>query len=223
MSARSVWSGTRPSRYHSVRAISMPFRRPGAHDLDALRAQAHRVLDRALHRAPEHDPLLELLADRIADELRVDLGLPDLLDVEADVAAHHLAQVGAQRLDVLALLADDDTRPRAVDGDPRVLRRPLDRDLADRGVGELLLQVFADLDVFLQRRREMLAVGEPLRRPVPVDGQAEAGRMYFLSHGLLPYLPSPTTTWMWQVCFRIVLPRPFARAVNRRRFSALST
>src|SRR3569623_1130224 len=27
MSARSVWSGTRPSRYHSVRAISMPFRR----------------------------------------------------------------------------------------------------------------------------------------------------------------------------------------------------
>ena len=28
MSARSVCSGTRPSRYHSVRAISMPFSRP---------------------------------------------------------------------------------------------------------------------------------------------------------------------------------------------------
>src|SRR5690349_18375326 len=28
MSARSVCNGTRPSRYHSVRAISMPFRRP---------------------------------------------------------------------------------------------------------------------------------------------------------------------------------------------------
>src|SRR3989442_1535217 len=28
MSARSVCKGTRPSRYHSVRAISMPFRRP---------------------------------------------------------------------------------------------------------------------------------------------------------------------------------------------------
>ena len=45
-----------------------------------------------------------------AIELRVDLGLADLLDVEADVAAHHLAQLGAQRLDVLALLADDDAR-----------------------------------------------------------------------------------------------------------------
>ena len=28
MSAFSVWSGTRPSRYHSQRAISMPLRRP---------------------------------------------------------------------------------------------------------------------------------------------------------------------------------------------------
>src|SRR5918999_861947 len=28
MSARSVWSGTRPSRYHSRRAISAPPRRP---------------------------------------------------------------------------------------------------------------------------------------------------------------------------------------------------
>ena len=130
MSARSVCSGTRPSRYHSRRAISAPFRRPDAHDLDALRAEAHRVLHRALHRAAEHDPLLELLRDRVGDELRVDLGLADLLDVEADVAAHHLAQVGAQRLDVLALLADDDAGPRAVDRDARVLRRPLDRDLA---------------------------------------------------------------------------------------------
>src|SRR3954447_27038704 len=70
------------------------------HHLDALRAEAHRVLHRALHGAAEHDPLLELLRDRIGDELRVDLGLPDLFDVEADFAPHHLAQVAAQRLDV---------------------------------------------------------------------------------------------------------------------------
>src|SRR5512140_3197382 len=90
---------------------------PRAHDLDALRAEPHRVLDRSLHRAPEHDPLLELLGDRVRDQLGVDLGLADLLDVEADLAAHHLAQVRAQRLDVLALLADDDPGARAVDRD----------------------------------------------------------------------------------------------------------
>ena len=60
---------------------------PGAHDLDALRAQAHRVLHRALHRAAEHDPLLELLRDRVGDQLRVDLGLADLLDVHVHLAA----------------------------------------------------------------------------------------------------------------------------------------
>src|SRR6266545_4938429 len=162
-----------------------------AHDLDALRTEAHRVLHRPLHRATKHDPLLELLADRVRNELRVDLGLADLLDVEADLAAHHPPQIGAQRLDVLALLADDDAGARAVDRDPRVLRRTLDRDLADRRMAQLLFQVLADLDVFLQRRRERLAVGEPLRRPVAGDGEAKAGRMDFLSHDL-PYLPSPT-------------------------------
>jgi hypothetical protein len=43
----------------------MPLRRPDGHDLDALRAQAHRVLHRALHRATEHDSLLELLGDAV--------------------------------------------------------------------------------------------------------------------------------------------------------------
>src|SRR6202795_5334084 len=36
------------------------------------------------------------------------------------------------------------------------------------------------------------------------------------------FFPSPTVTWMWQVCLRITLPRPLARAVKRRRLVALS-
>src|SRR3954469_9633159 len=51
---------------------------PGAGDLDALRAQAHGVLHRALHRAAEHHALLELARDRVGDELRIELGLADL-------------------------------------------------------------------------------------------------------------------------------------------------
>src|SRR5438552_1533720 len=153
-----------------------------AHDLDALSAEPHRVLHRAFHRAAEHDPLFELLRDRVGDELGIDLGLADLLDIQAHFGAHHLAQARAQRLDVLALLADDDTRPRAMDGDARVFCRPLDRDLADGGVGELLAEIVADLDVFVQRRREMLAVRVPLRGPVTIDRETKAGRIDFLSH-----------------------------------------
>src|SRR5438046_1455185 len=153
-----------------------------AHDLDALGAEAHCILHRAFHRAAEHDPLFELLRDRVGDELRIDFGLADLLDVQAHFRAHHLAQARAQRLDVLALLADDDTRPRAMDGDARVFRRPLDRDLADGGVRELLAKIVADLDVFVQRRREVFSVGVPLRSPVAIDRETKAGRIDFLSH-----------------------------------------
>src|SRR6516162_6967965 len=162
-----------------------PVQPPRAHDLDALRTEPHRVLDRALHRATKHDPLLELLCDRVGDELRVDLGLADLLDVEPYFGAHHPAQVGAQSLDVLALLSDHHARPRAVNRDPRVLRRPLDRDLSDRSMRELLAQVVAHLDVLVERGGEVLAVRVPLRGPVAVDGEPESGRIDLLSHVVL--------------------------------------
>src|SRR2546430_1749830 len=158
---------------------------PRAHDLDALRAKAHRVLHRALHGTAEHDALLQLLRDRVGDELRVDLGLPNLLDIEADFGAHHLAQVRPQRFDVLALLANDHAWARAVNGNARVFGGTFDRDLADRGVRELLLQIRADLDVLVQYRGVVLAVGVPLRRPVAIDGQTKAGRMYLLYHDLV--------------------------------------
>src|SRR5437870_5871142 len=203
--------------FHAVQAAR-------AHDLDALRAEAHRVLHRPLHRAAKHDPLLELLRDRIRNQLGVDLRLADFLDVQADIAAHHLAQVTAQRLDVLAFFADDDAGTRAVNRDARVLGGSLDRHLRNRRMREFLFQILAHLDVFGERRRVVLAVGEPLRRPIPRDAEAEPDRMNLLSHGG-PYwsLPSPTTTRMWQVCLPITLPRPLARAVKRLSVVALST
>src|SRR5262249_26084850 len=44
-----------------------------ADHLHAVRAGAHRGGDRALHRAPEADAVLELLGDRLRHELRVEL------------------------------------------------------------------------------------------------------------------------------------------------------
>jgi hypothetical protein len=134
MSARSVCSGTRPSRYHSERAISAPFRRPADVDLDAQRAQAHRVADRALHRAAEHDATLQLLRDRFRDQLRVELGLAHFGDVDVRRDAHHVGHFLAQLLDVLALLADHDARPGGVDRHAGVVGRALDQDLADPGL-----------------------------------------------------------------------------------------
>src|SRR5688572_23296858 len=59
-------------------------------DLDAQRAQAHRVADGALHRAAEHDAALELLRDRFGHQLRVELRLADLGDIDVHRNAHQL-------------------------------------------------------------------------------------------------------------------------------------
>src|SRR3546814_225306 len=109
---------------------------PAAVDPNALRAEAHRRLDRALHGAPESDAAHELLGDVLRDELGVDLRLADLDDVQRNLRTRHLAQVLPHLLDVGALLADDDTRPRRMDGDARLLRRPLDDHLRDARLGE---------------------------------------------------------------------------------------
>src|SRR5208283_1062820 len=86
-------------------------------DADAAGAKPHRRLHGALHGAAERHAALELLRDRFGDQLGVELGLADLDDVDHDVAVGQRRNLAAQLLDVGDLLADDDARPRRVDGD----------------------------------------------------------------------------------------------------------
>src|SRR5687768_11514915 len=117
-----------------------------AHDLDALRAQTHRVLHRAFHRTTEHDPFFELLGNRVGDQLRIDFRFADFFDVHVNgVDAQQFAQFGLEDFNVLALLADDHTRACAVNRDTRILSRTLDDDASDGGVPQLGSQVIADL------------------------------------------------------------------------------
>src|SRR5260221_10479434 len=86
--------GAQGMQRHAAFAIPLGARDLGAvqparaRDLDALRAQAHRVLHRALHGAAEHHALLELARDRIGDELSVELGLANLFNVHVDPDVH---------------------------------------------------------------------------------------------------------------------------------------
>src|SRR5450756_1787511 len=101
-----------------------------AHNLDALRAEAHRVLHRALHRATEHDALFQLRGNALGDQLRIDFRLAHFFDRNIDrLKAHTLAQFGAQRFDVFALLADHHARTRGVNSHLGVLGRTLDDHL----------------------------------------------------------------------------------------------
>ena len=133
-----------------------------AGDLHALRAGADRRRERALHRTAEAHAILELLGDRLCDELRVELGALDLVDVDVDVLVRHRVHLTAQRVDLGARLPDDDAGARGEDVDRDALLVLLDEDVAEPGMTELAADVVADLDVLDQ------VLGELLRARVPV-------------------------------------------------------
>src|SRR5215203_6703441 len=70
-------------------------------------------------------------------------------------------------------LADDDsgTRGEDVHGDPLLVLA--DQDVGQPGVGQLLVDVLADLDVLEQVAGEVLRAGEPVRLPVVDDADAQ--------------------------------------------------
>src|SRR5881409_2240543 len=154
-----------------------------ARDADAVGAQPERGRHRLLHRPPEGHALLQLQRDVLGYELRVQLGVDDLLDVEVDLLPRARLELVLQLLHLGALAADDDAGPRGEDGDPRAVRRALDVDLRDAGVVELVLDEAPDLDVLVQEVGVVLR-REPARRPRPGRAEAEADRMRLLTHRL---------------------------------------
>ena len=80
-----------------------------------------------------------------------------------------------QLVDLGALAADDDPRPRGEDVDLQLVGGALDLDLRDAGVREALLQRVAQIEVLVQQLRVVL-VGEPARPPRLVEPQPEPVR-----------------------------------------------
>src|SRR6185312_1396909 len=100
-------------------------------DTDAFRTEAHRRLNGALHRAAERDTALELLSDRLGDQLRVELWLADLDNIDDHVRVGQLRNHLAQLLNVGALLADHHAGTGRMDRHAALLMRTLDHDLRD--------------------------------------------------------------------------------------------
>src|SRR6266545_4513531 len=199
----------------------------GAGDADPLRAELLRGLDRLLHRPPERDAPLELGRDVLRDELRVDLRLTHLDDVQVDLVGREGLEVLLDRLDPRAALADHDPGARGVDVDLDLVRGTLDLDPGDAGLAELLLHELAEVDVLVQPLRVVLLF-VPLRVPGADDPEPKPDRMDFLSHersllssGCRYAVPSSTYTWL--VFFSTRYARPIARAMKRRIFGPWST
>src|SRR6202167_5708859 len=190
--------------------------------LDAQRTRTHGVGDGALHGAAEHHALFQLLGYSLGHQLRVQLGLADLGDVQAHIVHRHpqdLRHAGAELLDVLALLADHDSRPRRMDGDVGAPRGALDMDAAHRGVGKLLVQILPHQVIGVDIGGKRFGSGIPLRRPVARDAESNADRIYFLTH-LGPRTPPATLCRMSLLCAAMRTLPPLARVGKRVNIGA---
>src|SRR6185436_8849811 len=140
-----------------------------------------RRLDRLAHRAAERDALLELHRHRFGDQLRVELRLLDLLDVDEDLAAGPLLDLLLQLVDFRSLAADDDARARGVDVDLQLVGGALGFDPRDAGMREPLLEVLPQREVLVQELR-VVAVRVPARPPGLVEPEPESVGMNLLAH-----------------------------------------
>src|SRR5579885_1630806 len=163
-------------------------------DLHALGAAVHRLLQRPLHRAAEARPLLQLLGDVLADELRVDLAPRALDDLDLDPPAGPGLELHLALRGLGPLAADDHPRPRRREQDGDRVAGPLDLDLGDPGEAILLLDEAADLEVLDQEVAELVLGRVPAAPPVLHDAHSEAGRSDLLAHksnALLESCPLP--------------------------------
>src|SRR6185436_826004 len=156
--------------------------------LEALGPEAQGGVHRLAHGPAEGDALLELQGHRLRDQLRVQLGLQDLLDVDEDLLARALLDLLLQLVHLLALAPDDDPGAGGEDADLELVGGPLDVHARDAGVGEPLLQLLLQLDVLVQEVGVVL-LRVPTAAPGLVEAQAEPDGMDLLTHALATPVP----------------------------------
>ncbi len=188
--------------------------------LDSLGAHPHGAADALLHGPAERNPLLELLGDVLRDELRVQVGVLDLDDVDGHGLVQELFAREAQLLDFGAALADHDARLRAVDVDAHFRGVALNLYLRDAGRGKPLEKHLAQLVVLDERVAELAVFHKPAGVPIFDDPHAETVRVDFLAHNkppLLLYSISLSTMVTCDVRFRMRNARPCALGRMRLR------
>ena len=123
----------------------------------------------------------QLLGDTLCHQLRLGLGVLDLEDVQLNLLAGQLLELGADAVGFGAAAADDDARTRGVDIHANAVTGALDLDLRDACALHAGGEELADRDVFLHVLRVLL-VRVPARLPVGGDTETEAVRVDFLAH-----------------------------------------
>ena len=185
-----------PFRARDFRAVQPS----GNPNFNSLASEAQRGVDGLSHGASERHALFELQCDRFGNQLRIELGLVDFLNIDEDFALGFLGQILLELFDFRALAPDDDSGTRSVNGDAQLVAGTIDFDRADAGGLEALAQRVLELQILAQELGVIL-LGEPPRPPGLGEPQPESVRMYFLPHYPISFIAlssflSPTCTTM---------------------------
>src|SRR5919202_515599 len=153
---------------------------------DPLGAGAQRGLHALAHGAAEGDAARELLGDALGDQLRVDLGVAHLEDVQLDLLARQLLELRADAVGLRAAAPDHDARAGGVDVDADPVPGALDLDAADARALHALRHELADGHVLLDVVAVALPALGPGREPPALvlggDAEAEPVRVDLLPH-----------------------------------------
>jgi hypothetical protein len=90
-------------------------------------------------------------------------------------------ELGAQFLDIGALLADQNAGARGVDRNAAFLMRPFDDDLRNAGLAALLEDEIPNAEVLMQQLAIFVLIGVPAAVPGAVDAEPQPDRVNLLS------------------------------------------
>ena len=114
------------------------------------------------------------------------LRFEELVDVDKEVAHREAFKLVEQLVYLGATLPDNKDRPRRVDVKLRLASGALNVNFGHARLIKTLLDVIAELQVFVQQVRVILT-RIPHRTPRADHAQAKAQRMYLLTHKFSPY------------------------------------
>jgi hypothetical protein len=133
-------------------------------------------------RAPVRNPPLDLPRHVLGHQLRVDVGIGRLLDVDPHFHRGHRVELPAQLVNVLTRAPNHDAGLGRLDSDSGRVRSAVDDDIGDRGIPQLLKNVAPHLHVLDQVLPILVALGEPAALGLSDNAQSETVWMYLLTH-----------------------------------------
>src|ERR1700759_1415624 len=216
MSARRVCSGTRPSRYHSMRAISAPPRRPDT--LIRMPLAPRRIADcierfMARRKATRRSSCWAMFS---ATSWLSTSGL------RTSTMFRNTSPSAITERSLRSLSMSAPFLPMITPGRAALLVRTLDDDPRHAGLAKALLQLLADGDVLVEQTAVVVARREPAAVPGAVDGEPQPDRIDFLTHQAASP-SSRTTIVISEKGFSMREDRPRARAEKRFMIRFLPT